>query len=77
MCTCPTMTGPAMTLGGGCRQAACKEIWSAATPGNDAFANKHFFDYMTEHKLQPPPNPAAKSCPPTGNPIVTTTSGSD
>jgi hypothetical protein len=65
ICTCPIMTGPAMTLGGACRQEACKSIWSAATPQADAFANNNFYNYMTTNKLQPPPNPPAKDCPAT------------
>ena len=62
VCTCPIRTGPAMTLGGDCWTGACKTIWSAATPQADAFANNNFFKYMTDHKLQPPPNPPAKDC---------------
>jgi len=65
VCTCPIQVGPSMTLGGDCWQGACKSIWSAATPAADAFANDHFYKYMTEHKLQPPPNPPAKDCPAT------------
>lgn len=63
LCTCPTKVSAAMTLGGGCRQGACNQIWSAATPANSAFANNHFYEYMTENKLTPPPNPPAKDCP--------------
>ena len=63
MCTCPVKTGKAMTLGGGCRQSACKSIWSAGTPADDAFANDYFYKYMKEHNLKPPPNPPAKDCP--------------
>jgi len=57
--------GPSMTLGGECQQDACKSIWSAAAPKADAFANDHFFQYMTQNGLQPPPNPPAKACPDT------------
>ncbi|HSY52035.1 MAG TPA: hypothetical protein VLC46_24745 [Thermoanaerobaculia bacterium] len=64
-CTCPIRVGPSMTLGGECRQEACKSIWSAATPSADTFANNNYFNYMTENKLQPPPNPPAKACPDT------------
>jgi len=62
VCTCPIQIGPSMTLGGDCWPGACKAIWSAATPAADAFANDNFFKYMTENKLQPPPNPPAKAC---------------
>jgi len=65
VCTCPIQVGPSMTLGGNCRQDACKSIWSAATPTADAFANDNFYKYMTQHNLQPPPNPPAKDCPAT------------
>jgi len=65
VCTCPIKISPSMTLGGECRQEACNSIWSAATPANDAYANNTFFNYMTEHDLQPPPNPPAKDCPTT------------
>ncbi len=64
VCTCPVQVSKAMTLGGGCRQDACNSIWSAANPVADAFANNHFYKYMTDNKLQPPPNPPAKDCPP-------------
>jgi hypothetical protein len=65
VCTCPIKIGPAMTLGGNCRQEACKSIWSAATPQADNFANNNFYNYMTANNLQPPPNPPAKDCPAT------------
>lgn len=63
ICTCPVKTGKAQTLGGGCRTAACRDIWSAATTAGNAFANDYFYKYMKEHKLQPPPNPPARDCP--------------
>jgi len=63
VCTCPLKTGKMKTLGGGCRTSACTSIWSAGTFAEDAFSNKHFYDYMKEHHLQPPPNPPAKDCP--------------
>jgi hypothetical protein len=65
ICTCPINTGPATTLGGECRQEACNGIWSAATEKDDAYAGNYFYNYMTEHNLQPPPNPPAKDCPAT------------
>lgn len=67
-CTCPIKVGPSTTLGGECRQIACKGIWSAATLAEDQFANKHFYDWMMANHPTPPPNPAAKNCPPTGHP---------
>ncbi|HEV7920965.1 MAG TPA: hypothetical protein VGR02_09275 [Thermoanaerobaculia bacterium] len=63
VCTCPIATGPMLTLGGGCRGGACNSIWSAATPSENAFSNKHFYEYMKKNSLQPPPNPPAKACP--------------
>ena len=63
VCTCPVKTGKALTLGGSCRKTACREIWSAATPANDAFANDYFFKYAKEHNLMPPPLPPAQDCP--------------
>jgi len=65
ICTCPIQVGPSMTLGGECWQGECDRIWSAATPQADAFANDNFYKYMTQHNLQPPPNPPAKDCPAT------------
>lgn len=63
ICSCPVQTGKAKTLGGDCHKTSCKDIWSAASFAEDAFANKHFYDYMKEHGLKPPPNPPAKDCP--------------
>ncbi len=65
VCTCPINISPSTTLGGECRQEACNSIWSAATPQNDTNANNNFYNYLTEHNLQPPPNPPAKACPTT------------
>src|ERR1019366_5516347 len=65
VCTCPINISPSTTLGGECRQEACNSIWSAATPQNDTNANNNFYNYLTEHNLQPPPNPPAKDCPTT------------
>jgi hypothetical protein len=62
-CTCTMKTGAMMTLGGGCRTGACNTIWSAATPAGFTTSNQHFYEYMTQNKLQPPPNPPAKACP--------------
>jgi hypothetical protein len=66
VCTCTVKTGPSMTLGGNCRTDACNRIWSAATPSGYKFANDHFYEYMKENNLQPPPNPPAKPCPTSG-----------
>ena len=60
-CTCPVKTSKMQTLGGDCRKAECKTIWSAATPANNAFAKNEFYKYMKEHHL--PANPPAKDCP--------------
>jgi hypothetical protein len=65
VCTCPVKISPSMTLGGECRQEACNGIWSAATPKDDSYANNTFYNYMTEHNLQPPPNKPAQDCPTT------------
>lgn len=62
-CTCPVQVSKAFTLGGSCREASCRGIWSAASEAENTFANNHFYQYMTEHNLQPPPNPPAKPCP--------------
>ena len=60
-CTCPVKTSAMKTLGGECRQSACKTIWSAATYEAFKFANDEFYKYMKEHHL--PTNPPAKDCP--------------
>jgi|SRR5580693_2438258 hypothetical protein len=61
VCICPVCSGAASTLGGGCHQAACKALWSAATPVNDAFANKYFFAHQKEKGY--PVEPPATACP--------------
>jgi len=63
VCTCPLSTGKMKTLGGDCRKTACTSLWSAATFAEYDFSNKHFYEYMKEHKLLPPPNPPATECP--------------
>ena len=63
ICSCPVKVSNMMTLGGDCKRAACKEVWSAATPAEDKFANDYFYKYMKEHGLKPPPLPPAKDCP--------------
>ena len=59
-CRCPVCTSAASTLGGDCKHVNCKEIWSAATPKNDAFANNHYYKYLTGKGVQVPP--AATAC---------------
>jgi len=63
VCTCPVETGPARTLGGGCRQAACDGIWSAATPAGDLFANENYYHWMQKNQPDVPVNPPAPKCP--------------
>ena len=65
-CTCPLETSAMQTLGGNCEQNNCKYIWSAATPGGDDFANRHFYNYVKEHYPNYPVNMAAKLCLPPG-----------
>jgi hypothetical protein len=37
-------------LGGvNCSTDSCNSIWSAAKPGADEFASKHFYSYIHEH----------------------------
>lgn len=62
VCTCPVDTGPARTLGGDCRQAACDGIWSAATPAGDAFANQHYYQWMQKNQPGVPVDPPAPQC---------------
>jgi hypothetical protein len=63
ICTCPIKVSKSKTLGGECRQIACKSIWSAATFAEDKFANDHYYEYMKQHHPVPPPNKPAKDCP--------------
>jgi hypothetical protein len=63
VCNCPVEKSPAKTLGGDCKQDACKSVWSAATPAADLFANKHFYDYMQKNHPKVPVNPPAPACP--------------
>jgi hypothetical protein len=62
-CTCPLMQGPASTLGGNCRREACDDIWSAASPAANAFANEHFYRYMQQNHPNAPANQSAAMCP--------------
>lgn len=61
-CTCPVDTGKMQTLGGNCDGGNCKYIWSAATPGGDDFANKHFYDYVSKNYPNYPVKMPAKLC---------------
>jgi hypothetical protein len=61
-CTCPVKTSPMRTLGGSCDHGNCSQMWSAATPNDDAFANQHFYHYMKEHHPKYPTNPPALAC---------------
>ncbi len=60
-CTCPVCTGAASTLGGKCDQAACSQVWSAATPANDKFAAGYFYEHLKKQGVDVPPPAAA--CP--------------
>jgi hypothetical protein len=62
VCKCPVRTGPMRTLGGTCDQSSCSQVWSAATPAADAFANRHFYNYMKKHHPDYPANPPALAC---------------
>jgi len=62
VCTCPVDVGPARTLGGDCKPKACGLIWSAATPSGDAFANRHFYDWMQQNHPKVPANGPAPAC---------------
>jgi hypothetical protein len=60
-CICPMCVSPMSTLGGRCNKDACKDIYSAATQINDAFANQHYWKYLTEQGVPDVPLPA-KTC---------------
>jgi hypothetical protein len=62
ICTCPVKTSPMRTLGGQCDHSSCSQIWSAATPEDDRFANNHFYNYMTKHHPNYPANEPAIAC---------------
>lgn len=61
-CTCPVRTGDMITLGGGCDKNRCGEMWSAARPNENEFANNNFYAYMTKNYPYYPVNPPAKVC---------------
>ena len=62
ICACPVKTGPMRTLGGQCERSSCNQVWSAATPQNDKFANRHFYRYMKKHHPDYPANEPALAC---------------
>jgi hypothetical protein len=62
-CTCPVCTSAANTLGGGCHPDACKLVYSAATPINDAFANLYYFEHLKKQGIDVP-GPAKPCIPP-------------
>jgi hypothetical protein len=62
ICNCPIKVSPAMTLGGGCQQDACKKTWSAASPAQDTFANNNFYNYMKANHPDWPTNLPATAC---------------
>ncbi|MGN6572523.1 MAG: hypothetical protein ACTHLO_14030 [Pseudolabrys sp.] len=59
-CTCPVRHGDMVTLGGDCNKNNCSKMWSAARPAENAFANNHYWKWMTDHGY--PTNPPAKVC---------------
>jgi hypothetical protein len=61
-CTCPVYTSAMSTLGGSCDHANCDRMWSAATPADDAAANRIFYDYMTANHPSYPVNRPAPAC---------------
>lgn len=62
ICTCPVKTGAMRTLGGHCDHGSCNQIWSAATPQDDRFANNHFYNHMTTHHPKYTANEPALAC---------------
>ena len=59
-CKCPVRYGDMVTLGGDCNKNSCNAMWSAARPAENAFANNHYWKWMTDHGY--PTNPPAKAC---------------
>lgn len=58
-CTCPVVTGAAGLLGD-CDSGMCDQIWSAAVPPGDCFANWNYFTWMTENGFET--RPPARTC---------------
>ena len=61
-CTCPVRTSDMVTLGGKCNQSSCNEMWSAARPAENAYANNHFYTTVKNKFPNAPVNPPAKVC---------------
>jgi hypothetical protein len=62
VCNCPVENSPSVALGK-CSSAMCTQLWSAATPAESAFANKHYYEYMQKNHPKVPVNPPATACP--------------
>lgn len=61
-CNCPVKQGEMVVLTDKCGSSTCNELWSAATPKENTFANNHFWNYMKEHHPDNPTRPPAKVC---------------
>ena len=59
LCTCPVVTGAANLLGA-CDPAMCGQIWSAATPSGDCFANVRYYEWAQKNGQTS--NPPAVLC---------------
>ena len=59
VCTCPVETGNANLLGA-CDPAMCGQVWSAATPAGDCFANARYYEWAIQNGQQS--NPPALLC---------------
>lgn len=67
LCNCPLVQGRADLLVTDCSVSDyCDQIWSAAVPAGDCFANCHYYHWMTERGY--PTNPPANLCT-TGEPL--------
>lgn len=57
LCTCPVTQSTANLLGD-CDSGMCDQIWSAAVPAGDCFANWNYYDWMTANgfETKPPAN---------------------
>ncbi len=61
LCNCPLTKGRADLLVGDCSgQDYCSQIWSAAVPAGDCFANHYYSKWMTDHGY--PSNKPATLC---------------
>jgi hypothetical protein len=53
LCNCPLVQSRADLLVEDCDgQEYCSQIWSAAVPAGDCFANHYYYKWMTEHGYQ-------------------------